>query len=74
MCTRDEWSSRPAARGSGFGACPTITPTGNVQPSEQDKLLTRTLVLAAEAVQLKIVDHLIVSGEDVFSFRKAGLL
>lgn len=49
-------------------------PNGNVQPSEQDKLLTRTLVLAAEAVQLKIVDHLIVSGEEVFSFRKAGLL
>ena len=49
-------------------------PNGNVQPSEQDKLLTRALVLAAEAVQLKIVDHLIVSADDVFSFRKAGLL
>ncbi len=49
-------------------------PNGNVQPSEQDKLLTRALVLAAEAVQLKIVDHLIVSTADVFSFREAGLL
>jgi DNA repair protein RadC len=49
-------------------------PNGNVHPSEQDKLLTRALVLAAEAVQLKIVDHLIVSADDVFSFRKAGLL
>lgn len=49
-------------------------PNGNVQPSEQDKLLTRALVLAAEAVQLKIVDHLIVAADDVFSFRKAGLL
>jgi DNA repair protein RadC len=49
-------------------------PRGNVQPSEQDKLLTRALVLAAEAVQLKIIDHLIVSEDDVFSFRKAGLL
>jgi DNA repair protein RadC len=49
-------------------------PNGDVQPSEQDKLMTRGLVLAAEAVQLKIVDHLIVSAEDVFSFRKAGLL
>ncbi len=36
-------------------------PNGNVTPSEQDKLLTRALVLAAETVQLKIVDHLIVS-------------
>jgi len=49
-------------------------PNGNVQPSEQDKLLTRALVLAAEAVQLKIIDHLIVSSDEVFSFRKAGLL
>jgi DNA repair protein RadC len=49
-------------------------PNGNVQPSEQDKLLTRALVLAAEAVQLKIVDHLIVSADEAFSFRKAGLL
>ena len=49
-------------------------PNGNVQPSEQDKLLTRALVLAAEAVQVKIVDHLIVSADEVFSFRKAGML
>ena len=49
-------------------------PNADVQPSEQDKLLTRSLVLAAEAVQLKIVDHLVVSADEVFSFRKAGLL
>ena len=49
-------------------------PNGIVQPTEQDKLLTRALVLAAETVQLKIVDHLIVSAEAVFSFREAGLL
>ena len=49
-------------------------PNGNVQPSEQDKLLTRALVLAAEAVQLKIADHLIVSSADFFSFRNAGLI
>jgi DNA repair protein RadC len=49
-------------------------PNGNVQPSEQDKLLTRALVLAATTVQIKILDHLIISPDDVFSFRKAGLL
>jgi len=49
-------------------------PNGHVQPSEQDKTLTRALVLAAETVHLKIVDHLIVSPDEVFSFRKAGLL
>ncbi|OGT34792.1 MAG: hypothetical protein A2W28_10950 [Gammaproteobacteria bacterium RBG_16_51_14] len=49
-------------------------PNGHVQPSEQDKLLTRALVLAAETVSLKIVDHLIVSTDESFSFRKAGIL
>jgi DNA repair protein RadC len=49
-------------------------PNGRVEPSEHDKLLTRAVVLAAEAVHLKIVDHMIVSVEDIFSFRKAGLL
>ena len=49
-------------------------PNGHVQPSEQDKTLTRALVLAAETVHLEILDHLIVSPDEVFSFRKAGLL
>ncbi len=49
-------------------------PNGKVEPTEQDKLLTRALVLAAETVQIKIVDHLVVSVDAVFSFRKAGLL
>ncbi len=49
-------------------------PNGDVNPSEQDRLLTRAIVLAAEAVQVRIVDHLIVSPDEVFSFREAGLL
>lgn len=49
-------------------------PNGNVQPSEQDKLLTRAIALAAETVGVKVVDHLIVSPNESFSFRKAGLL
>jgi DNA repair protein RadC len=49
-------------------------PNGTVDPSEQDKLLTRALCLAAETVEIKILDHLIVSKDQVFSFREAGLL
>lgn len=49
-------------------------PNGNVQPSEQDKVLTRAVVLAAETVHVRIADHLIVSASEAFSFRKAGLL
>lgn len=49
-------------------------PNGNVNPSEHDKLLTRAIVLAAETVHLKVLDHLIVSIDEVFGFRRAGLL
>ena len=49
-------------------------PNGDVQPTEQDKVLTRALVLAATTVQIKILDHLIVSADKIFSFRGEGLL
>ena len=49
-------------------------PNGNVQPSEHDKIVTRAIVLAAETIRLRIIDHLIVSSKETFSFRKAGLL
>ncbi len=49
-------------------------PNGNVEPSEQDKVVTRAVVLAAETISLRVVDHLIVSSSETFSFRKAGLL
>jgi DNA repair protein RadC len=49
-------------------------PNGNVQPTEQDRVLTRALVLAAATVQIKVLDHLIVSTDNVFSFRQEGLL
>lgn len=47
---------------------------GNINPSEQDKNITRAIVLAAETLQIKIHDHLIISRDEVFSFRKTGLL
>jgi DNA repair protein RadC len=49
-------------------------PNGAITPSEQDKLLTRAIVLAAETVSVRVIDHLIVSADEAFSFRKAGLL
>jgi hypothetical protein len=51
-----------------------MSENGNVEPSEHDKVLTRAIVLASETVHLKVVDHLIVSTDETFSFRKAGLL
>jgi DNA repair protein RadC len=49
-------------------------PNGHMSPTEQDRTLTRAIVLAAETIQLRVVDHLIVSADETFSFRKAGLL
>ncbi len=49
-------------------------PNGNVQPSERDKLTTRAIVLASDTVDLRVLDHLIVSPDATFSFRAAGLL
>jgi DNA repair protein RadC len=49
-------------------------PNGDVRPSEQDKMLTRALVLATNTIQMKLLDHFIVSPDAVFSFRSEGLL
>jgi len=60
--------------GAAAFVCAHNHPNGDVRPSEPDKVLTRALVLAANTVQLKLLDHLIVSPDAVFSFRKEGLL
>ena len=49
-------------------------PNGVVTPSEHDRTLTRALVLAAETLQIQVLDHLIVSQDAVFSFRQEELL
>jgi len=49
-------------------------PSGDPSPSDADKLLTRQLVLAATASRLQVVDHLIITPDAFFSFRKEGLL
>jgi DNA repair protein RadC len=61
-------------RGAAALVCAHNHPNGDVRPSEHDKVLTRALVLAANTVQLKLLDHLIVSPDKVFSFRKEGLM
>ncbi len=49
-------------------------PSGHLSPSPQDVSLTTRIVRAAEAVDLRVHDHLIVSREGYYSFREAGLL
>jgi DNA repair protein RadC len=49
-------------------------PSGEARPSEQDKELTRHLSQAAQIMQMRLLDHLIVTADTVFSFKKEGLL
>jgi DNA repair protein RadC len=49
-------------------------PGGTPHPSEHDKDVTAMLIRAAAAVEVRLLDHLIIAGSEVFSFRKAGLL
>jgi len=49
-------------------------PNGDPTPTEQDKLLTQSLVLAAKALEITVHDHLIIARDGFFSFRKEGLL
>ncbi len=49
-------------------------PSGNLNPSEADKQLTQKLKIAAESLDIKILDHLIVTEKSYFSFADEGLM
>lgn len=49
-------------------------PSGTLKPSEADKQLTRKLKLAGESLDIKVLDHLIVTQKSYFSFTNEGIL
>jgi DNA repair protein RadC len=49
-------------------------PSGDPAPSEQDKILTRDLVIAGRAMDIRVFDHLIIGDERYFSFADEGLI
>ena len=49
-------------------------PSGKAQPSQEDVVLTETLYQILAGIGVRLYDHIIVSPQDVFSFRKGGLL
>ncbi|HCR37639.1 MAG TPA: hypothetical protein DIU37_05770 [Opitutae bacterium] len=49
-------------------------PTGKAEPSQEDCILTEKLAQAAEGLDIRFVDHLIVAQGGAFSFRRSGLL
>ena len=49
-------------------------PSGNLAPSKDDKLITKRLKEACQTIDVQVHDHLIIGGNDSFSFAKNGLL
>ena len=49
-------------------------PSGVAQPSQADELLTRNLKEALALVEVRVLDHFIVAGNQAISFAERGLL
>ncbi|AYA05550.1 TPA: DNA repair protein RadC [Yersinia enterocolitica] len=49
-------------------------PSGEVAPSQADKAITQRLVQALMLVEIRVPDHLIVGGRQIFSFAEHGLI
>lgn len=49
-------------------------PSGNNQPSEADVKITEKLKKAAEMLEIKLLDHIIIADKSYFSFADEGLI
>ncbi len=49
-------------------------PSGNLEPSDADKKITRQLKEAAALMEIPVIDHLIVTQSGFFSFADEGML
>lgn len=49
-------------------------PSGDVEPSPEDLVLTQRLVVAGKVLGVPLLDHLVISGERYTSFADRGLL
>ncbi len=49
-------------------------PSGTLRPSEADKQVTQKLSTAASSLDLRVIDHLIVTEKGYFSFADEGIL
>ncbi|WP_130857903.1 JAB domain-containing protein [Olivibacter jilunii] len=49
-------------------------PTGQLEPSQSDRMLTGKISDACELMQMKLIDHIILSSEGYYSFSDAGVL
>lgn len=49
-------------------------PSGNLQPSDSDRKITRQLKEAGTILEIPLIDHIILTEEGYFSFADEGLL
>ena len=49
-------------------------PSGNIHPSQQDKVLTEHIRKASETMNIHLIDHVIVCEDKFYSFADEGLL
>jgi DNA repair protein RadC len=49
-------------------------PSGNLNPSDSDTTITRKIKEAGNLMDIQLLDHLILSSEDFYSFADNGLL
>ena len=47
-------------------------PSGNLKPSEQDRRLTNKIVNAGEVLDIKVLDHIIITENSYYSFADNG--
>jgi DNA repair protein RadC len=61
-----------------IGACALIVghnhPSGDVQPSTEDKEITRRLKQAGELLRVPLLDHVLFSETDCVSFHERGIM
>lgn len=49
-------------------------PSGDPKPSAADLAITREIVAAADAISVRVHDHLVIGRDGVASFKSLGLL
>jgi DNA repair protein RadC len=49
-------------------------PSGNTQPSQSDKILTERISQVGKLLEIKLLDHIIITAEGFYSFANDGLL
>lgn len=49
-------------------------PSGEAEPSQEDKNITRRLMEAGKLLDIPVLDHIIIGHRKYFSFREAGLI